>query len=68
MLEKMDSNNDRKISQAEYRTYWLANAKTKIQPDGTFVEGMFFNVEICCNIYGLLVCGCDQLWIGAEKR
>mmetsp|Transcript_44361 Transcript_44361/g.106879 ORF Transcript_44361/g.106879 Transcript_44361/m.106879 type:complete len:286 (-) Transcript_44361:2028-2885(-) len=39
MLEKMDSNNDRRISQAEYRTYWLANAKTKIQPDGTFVEG-----------------------------
>lgn len=39
MLDKMDSNHDEKISQSEYRTYWLASAKTKIQPDGTFVEG-----------------------------
>jgi len=48
MLEKMDSNKDRRISQSEYRTYWLSNAKTKIQPDGTFVEGIFVAVKRKC--------------------
>ena len=39
MLVKMDTNGDKRISKEEYRSYWLSKAKSKINPDGTFVDG-----------------------------
>ena len=39
MLTKMDDNQDGRISKDEYSSYWMLKAKSKIAPDGTFVEG-----------------------------
>jgi Ca2+-binding EF-hand superfamily protein len=40
MRNEMDTNLDGKISKDEYSTFWMAQSKSKIQPeDGTFVPG-----------------------------
>lgn len=40
MRTEMDTNRDGKISKEEYATFWMAQSKTKIQPeDGMFVPG-----------------------------
>jgi len=39
MIEKMDTNKDKKISREEYSNYWMSETKGKIQSDGTFVNG-----------------------------
>mmetsp|Transcript_12230 Transcript_12230/g.35467 ORF Transcript_12230/g.35467 Transcript_12230/m.35467 type:complete len:264 (-) Transcript_12230:173-964(-) len=39
MIEKMDTNKDMKISREEYSNYWMSETKSKIQSDGSFING-----------------------------